>query len=351
MDCPMNTATPSPVHVELVREFEDAVRQRAFHPLAKAPLDAVVKARFAVLDAFGALAHLALAAPAPQVPDEDVRNDQLEAWWAVCAVLNEVIPDWSDDDFQSAPNSAVAAIRALAAPQPTPAPAEAEVRNRTSEAQGQPVEAPHPKDATEIRRFIGSNFGSEQRANCSSDSFAEFQSAEPSDNDRYELTAHDLLTCFREWSRYEIPVEVAAPVAPSDKDFVLVPRDLLGAACSAIDKKRDAPVLLEKLRAITFGAAPVAPTDERQQFENYVHGTLKMPCQRDSDGNYIALDTRTSWHVWLAALTAAQPEPITDAQIDGLMTGDWRARRWEFQDDARAFARRALKLQAGGSAS
>lgn len=39
-----------------------------------------------------------------------------------------------------------------------------------------------------------------------------------------------------------------------DREFVLVPRDLLGAACSAIEKKRDAPEILKQLRAITFAS-------------------------------------------------------------------------------------------------
>ena len=36
-------------------------------------------------------------------------------------------------------------------------------------------------------------------------------------------------------------------------DCVLVPRDLIGAACSAIDRKRDAPKTLEQLRRYTVG--------------------------------------------------------------------------------------------------
>jgi hypothetical protein len=46
-------------------------------------------------------------------------------------------------------------------------------------------------------------------------------------------------------------------VGEEDGDFVLIERGLLGAACSAIDKKRDAPKVLNKLRAIT--CAPAAP--------------------------------------------------------------------------------------------
>ena len=37
-----------------------------------------------------------------------------------------------------------------------------------------------------------------------------------------------------------------------DDDFILVPRGILGAACSAIYKIRDAPVLLSKLRELSM---------------------------------------------------------------------------------------------------
>lgn len=40
----------------------------------------------------------------------------------------------------------------------------------------------------------------------------------------------------------------------NDNDMVLVERSLIGAACNAIDKKRDAPGLLGKLREIAFRA-------------------------------------------------------------------------------------------------
>lgn len=43
-------------------------------------------------------------------------------------------------------------------------------------------------------------------------------------------------------------------------DMVLVPRGLIGAACSAIDKQRDAPKVLEQLRRYTFGDLSQAPS-------------------------------------------------------------------------------------------
>ncbi|WP_027810115.1 hypothetical protein [Burkholderia cenocepacia] len=62
------------------------------------------------------------------------------------------------------------------------------------------------------------------------------------------------------------PVEqpAAAPIDGNDGDLVLVERSLLGAACHAIEKKRDAPETLEKLRAVTFAPQPApSPADER----------------------------------------------------------------------------------------
>ena len=47
-----------------------------------------------------------------------------------------------------------------------------------------------PQDAAEIREFIGSNFNSRT------------EDEEPSDNDQYSLTAHDLLSAFSEWVEF-----------------------------------------------------------------------------------------------------------------------------------------------------
>ena len=46
----------------------------------------------------------------------------------------------------------------------------------------------------------------------------------------------------------------AGAVPETDGDLVLIERGLIGAACHAIDKKRDAPNLLAKLRAVTMAA-------------------------------------------------------------------------------------------------
>ena len=52
----------------------------------------------------------------------------------------------------------------------------------------------------------------------------------------------------------------AQPVQPATgEDLILIPRGLIGAACAAIDKKRDAPQLLKTLRVYTMTAQPVQP--------------------------------------------------------------------------------------------
>ena len=53
----------------------------------------------------------------------------------------------------------------------------------------------------------------------------------------------------------------AGAVPQADGDMVLIERGLIGAACHAIEKKRDAPNLLVKLRAVTMlaGRADAVP--------------------------------------------------------------------------------------------
>lgn len=58
-----------------------------------------------------------------------------------------------------------------------------------------------------------------------------------------------------------IPPEPEPEAPDADEDLICVPRGLIGAACTAISQKRDAPRLLAKLRRYTVGdlAAPAAP--------------------------------------------------------------------------------------------
>lgn len=75
----------------------------------------------------------------------------------------------------------------------------------------------------------------------------------------------------------------AAPIPQqpeADGDLVLVERGLLGAACSAIDKKRDAPKVVEALRKITM--SPAGEDDKVGAFgERFIDGMgWVVPCSR-----------------------------------------------------------------------
>jgi hypothetical protein len=51
---------------------------------------------------------------------------------------------------------------------------------------------------------------------------------------------------------HSVSIETIRSVS-GDEDCVTIPRSLIGAACSAIDKKRDAPNVLTELRRYTVG--------------------------------------------------------------------------------------------------
>ena len=230
----MTATTPSPAHVALVATFQNAT----FAYVGAAEVGGQVMLDAARhMDASGKAVIDALAAPVPN--QNQLLRKFLDAAGGEGLVLDGV--DAGDlyvsmYGYEPAPESDAGAQ------QPTPA---ARLDNATQYCVNcathvtapcnsvmcpiednqvmQPVEAPQPKDATEIQRFIGSNFGSTTYANG--------YGGAPSDDDRYELTAHDLLTCFREWSRYEIPVKVAvaAPVAPIEPNKIIA----LAEKCSA----------------------------------------------------------------------------------------------------------------------
>jgi len=57
-----------------------------------------------------------------------------------------------------------------------------------------------------------------------------------------------------------IPLEdIYQPAPVQEPDCVSVPRDLVGAACAAIEGKRDAPKTLEQLRRYTTGYLSAPP--------------------------------------------------------------------------------------------
>ena len=172
----------------------------------------------------------------------------------------------------------------------------AEVCARLESQVMQPVEASPPKNASEIRDFIGSNFDVEKRANCNSDDFSEYDRAEPSDNDRYTVSAHDLLSSFREW------VEVAAPVAPIE------------------------PTEIERLAKVAIRECPWKPNQHPNDWSDAALQVCRAVVSR-------------------AALSAPQPE-LSDAQI---------AEVWGTYDQGigtrRDLMERILALQAKGATS
>lgn len=80
------------------------------------------------------------------------------------------------------------------------------------------------------------------------------------------------------------------PVAEqkSGSDMISVPRSLLGAACSAINRKQDAPKVLEQLRRYTVGDLSKSSVVEQQQEQEWKHrlGNLLAVIHGDG-GHYI----------------------------------------------------------------
>lgn len=77
-------------------------------------------------------------------------------------------------------------------------------------------------------------------------------------------------------------VKESLTVEQSDSDTVPVPRSLLGAACAAINRKQDAPRLLEQLRRYTTGDLSKPPVVEQEPVAElhscYKHEEPKQGC-------------------------------------------------------------------------
>jgi hypothetical protein len=58
---------------------------------------------------------------------------------------------------------------------------------------------------------------------------------------------------------FNVRLQATPPAAPAPEGMVLVTRDLVGAACAAIEGKRDAPKTLEQLRRYTTGDLSTPP--------------------------------------------------------------------------------------------
>lgn len=103
--------------------------------------------------------------------------------------------------------------------------------------------------------------------------------------------------------------------AQQDSDCVLVPRVLIGAACSAIDRKRDAPETLKQLRRYTVGdlstTQPSQPQQEpaawMTQARNFVHPMEFTEEEAKSYG-------------WKAVYTAPPArKPLTDKELEEIV--------------------------------
>jgi hypothetical protein len=89
-----------------------------------------------------------------------------------------------------------------------------------------------------------------------------------------------------------IPLEdIYQPAPVQEPDCVSVPRDLVGAACAAIEGKRDAPKTLEQLRRYTTGdlstppaAQPAVPlTDDTRRLDALAKNSWDLRCFDMSD--------------------------------------------------------------------
>ena len=81
---------------------------------------------------------------------------------------------------------------------------------------------------------------------------------------------------------YAAPIAQTAPLF-GDEGHVSVPRGLIGAACSAIDKKRDSPKVLAELRRYTFGdlSKQTAPQPEQSGLRA-IHAMILNALDRDA---------------------------------------------------------------------
>lgn len=119
----------------------------------------------------------------------------------------------------------------------------------------------------------------------------------------------------------ENSVRTSLPVKVESQDIedpIVVPRGLLGAACYAISRKKDAPEVLKRLRSFTTGDRSTAPQpavkaqcaapDERAEWRAWYEDkyTSYIPMH---DGEPVNLDTLLSWKTWQAARASIAAQP------------------------------------------
>lgn len=157
-------------------------------------------------------------------------------------------------------------------------------------------------------------------------------------------TAH----VFDRWKRTVAAAPQPPVVGQSDNDTVPVPRSLLGAACAAINRKQDAPKLLEQLRRYTTGdlsqpAGEQLESEGRQAFG--AEQQVSNPVESHQIEPVAVVDfTTEGWRKIVDALrtlpdgaqlyTHPQPrlQPLTDEEILKLAY----PLRWDEVDDFEA---------------
>jgi len=117
--------------------------------------------------------------------------------------------------------------------------------------------------------------------------------------------------------------ETHFPQQPAaEGDLVLIERGLIGAACSAIDKKRDAPNLLAKLRAVTFSKSdpaavnqPMTTQGEDAGREAVVTTLVYDPEDESGDGPWFSLqDWARLRELPPGTKLYTNPSPVADAE-------------------------------------
>jgi hypothetical protein len=141
--------------------------------------------------------------------------------------------------------------------------------------------------------------------------------AEPANRTTWQMANALCVHCYQQREAHDSATN-ECPRLSSDDDLIAVPRSLIGAACSAIDKKRDAPKVLAKLRCYSF-ATPASQTPAEgaaHPLDLYAKSYEQMG--RDGDGRVhcssVAIDIRQNMIPVTRALAQApeaapQPTP------------------------------------------
>ena len=105
-----------------------------------------------------------------------------------------------------------------------------------------------------------------------------------------ENPSGEMLPFLCDWGQQSLTV--AVPELNGSDDNILIPRGLIGAACSAIDKKRDAGKLLAELRRYTTGDLSKPPRITEKDMRAIVSSAMH---------HYIFNDQNTDINEWMSA--------------------------------------------------